>query len=109
MSKKRKQSHTTTKNTIKKVPVTRLLVIGLKLETWHKEFVTDFLMEDDFHRLFYKWYDDPKTTDWSPESLILYIKNIHPNRICVLKEDYDNITKGKVIEATREEWLREQN
>lgn len=109
MSNKRKKSHKTTKNTVKKNLVTRLMVIGLKLETWSKEFVTDFLLEDDFHKLFYRWYGDPNITDWSPESLISYIKNIHPNRICVLKEEYDIITKGKVIPATREEWLKEQN
>jgi hypothetical protein len=106
MSKKRK--HKTTKNTIPKPPITRLRVIGVECNGY-SELVTDFPTQEEFDKIFMEWFDHPATTMWCAESLIAYIKRKQPKRICLLKEDFDAITKGKFIPATKEEWEAENN
>lgn len=106
MSKKRK--HTTTKNTIQKPPVTKLMVIGVECNGYF-ELVTNFSNQKEFDKIFREWFDHPKTIMWCAESLIAYIKMKQPNRICLLQEDYEAITKGKFIPATKEEYEAENN
>ncbi|WP_315823027.1 hypothetical protein [Paraflavitalea speifideaquila] len=106
MSKKRK--HTTTKNTMAKPPVTKLMILSVECNG-RFDLVTDFPTEEAFDKIFREWYDHPDTKMWCAESLIMYIKAKQPKRICLLREDYDKITKGKVIPATKEEWEAENN
>lgn len=108
---KRKRTHKTTKNTVAKPPVTRLCVIEGDCNG-HFKVVTDFTTaqeQAEFDRLFREWFDHPQTRIWNIESFILYFKSKHPKRVCVLEEDYNAITKGKVIPATKEEWETENN
>lgn len=104
-----KKKHKTTKNTIKKPPVTRLRVIGVECNG-RFDLVTDFHTQKEFDDLFQEWFDHPETFMWCAESLIAYVKTKQPKRICLLQEDYDKLTKGKgVVPATKEEWEGEQN
>lgn len=106
MSRKRK--HSTTKNTLPKQPVTRLMVIGVECNGKFN-LVTDFSSQQDFDKIFREWFDNPKTFMWCAESLIAYIKAKQPKRICLFEEDYKAITKGKVTPATKQEWEEENN
>jgi hypothetical protein len=101
MGKKRKRNHTTTKNTMAKPPVTRLAEISGDVNGAFT-IVTDYETSKVFDSLYREWFDHPKTFMWCVESLIIYIKHKRPNSICVLKEDFLNITKGKMIHATNE-------
>lgn len=94
-----------------KPPVTRLYVIEGDCNGKFK-IVTDFTTEkeqSEFHRLYLEWFDHPKTFIWNIESFIIYFKIKFPNRICVLEKDYKEITQGKAIKATKEEWEAENN
>lgn len=106
MAKKRK--HMTTKNTMPKPPISKLRVIAVECNGYF-ELVTDFKTQEEFDKLFTEWFDHPDTNRWCAESLILFIKMKQPNRICVLQADFDRITKGKFIQATKEEWEAENN
>jgi len=109
MAKSRKRkNHRTTKNTIVKPPVTRLAEYTLDV---NGEFtlVTDITDTNTFDKLYKQWFDAPETYMWCGESLCAYIKEKRPNNICLLKQDYEIITKGKVIHATKEEWEAENN
>lgn len=112
MNKKRK--HQTTKNTVTKPPVTKLMVIRVECNGVF-DLVTDFKTQDEFDKIFKKWVDHPDTFMWCAESLIAYIKIKHPSRICLLEEDYKTIIKDfdregiHVIPATKEEWESENN
>jgi len=108
---RKKRKHTTTKNTRPKPPVTRLCVIEGDCNGYFK-IVTDFTNQKDkeeFDKLYKEWFDHPDTKMWCIESFIIYLKGKHPNRVCLLHDDYIKITKGKVIPATREEWESENN
>lgn len=105
MSKKRK--HRTTKNTVAKPPVTRLAEYTLDVNGVFT-LVTD-IDEKTFDKLHREWFDHPSTFRWCGESLAAYIKAKLPNSICVFKEDYDKIVKGKFTPATKEEWEAENN
>ena len=108
---KKKRKHKTTKNTVAKPPVTRLAVIEGDCNGKFK-IVTDFCSQDDqqkFDKVFHEWFDHPDTRMWCIESFIAYCKEKYPNRICLLYEDYEQITKGKRIPATEEEWESENN
>lgn len=106
MSKKRK--HTTTKNTMPKPPVTRLAEYTLNVNG--KFTLVTNISETVFDMLYKKWFDDPETVQWCGESLAAYLKEKLPNNICLLKEDYEKIIKGKgVIDATKEEYEAENN
>jgi hypothetical protein len=105
---KRKKNHRTTKNTMAKPPISKLRVIGVECNGYF-ELVTDFKTQEEFNALFHEWFDHPATNRWCAETLIGYIKSKRPNRICVLQEDFDRITKGKMIPATKEEWEAENN
>jgi len=101
-------AHKTTKNTLTKPRVTRLSEITLDV---NGEFtlVTE-ISGKEFHKLYHEWFYHPSTKMWCAESLIIYIKIKHPNSICLLKEDFLEITKGKgVTSATKEEWEAENN
>jgi len=107
MGKKRK--HFTTKNTMAKPPVTRLRVIGVMCNGVFN-LVTNFETQEEFDAIFKEWFDSPETRMWCAESLICYIKEKQPKRICLLEEDYYKAIKGKgVIDATKEEWESENN
>lgn len=105
MSKKRK--HTTTKNTIAKPPITKLSEFTMEINGVFT-IVTD-ISHNDFDRLYREWFDHPSTFMWCGESLAGYIKSKCPKNICLLKDDFDKITKGKFIPATKEEYEAENN
>jgi hypothetical protein len=105
---KRKRTHKTTKNTMAKPPVSKLLEFSTDCNGPFT-IVTDIVKEGKFEKLYKEWYDHPATTMWCAESFIMYVKRIHPNCICVLKEDFKAITKGKFIPATKEEYEAENN
>lgn len=106
---KKRRKHSTTKNTVPKNPVTRLRVIGVECNG-RFNLVTDFYTQKEFDDIFDEWFNDPKTYMWCAESLIAYVKDKKPERICLLEEDYNAIIKGKqVIPATKEEWDSENN
>jgi len=107
MSKKKK--YRTTKNTVRRPPVTRLRVIAVECNG-RFDLVTDFHTQEEFDKIFHEWFDHPETYMWCVANLITYIKTKQPNRICLLQEDYDELTKGKgVISATKKEWESENN
>lgn len=109
MAKERK--HKTTKNTVAKPPVTRLAVIEGDCNGKFK-IVTDFTTPKEmaeFDKIYLEWFHHPDTKIWRIESFILFFKAKYPNRLCLLHSDYENITKGKVIAATKEEWESENN
>lgn len=109
MSKKRKRAHKTTKNTIPKPPVTRLAEYTLDVNGVFT-LVTDITDEKVFDKIYREWFDSPLTIMWCGESLCAYIKQKLPNCICLLKEDYKELIKGKgVIPATKQEWESENN
>lgn len=107
MSKKRK--HITTKNTMPKPPISKLRVIRVEMSNGAFDLVTDFKTQEDFDKIFMQWYDSPETKIWNAYSLIDFIKTKEHNRICVLEEDFNKITKGKMIPATKEEYEAENN
>lgn len=103
------KKHRTTKNTFKRPPVTRLMVIGVVCNG-RFDLVTNFHTLKEFDDIFQEWFDHPETFMWCAESLIAYIKLKQPKRICLLQEDYDKMVKGKVIiPATKKEWESENN
>jgi hypothetical protein len=107
MSKKRK--HTTTKNTMRKPPVTKLALYTLDVNGKFT-LVTDITDPKVFDQLYKEWFDHPRTIIWNGESLMRYIKYKLPNGICLFEEDYKKIIKGKnVIPATQQEWEAENN
>ena len=106
-----KKKHRTTKNTVKKPPVTRLCVIEGDCNGPFK-IVTDFTSEKEraeFDKIYLEWFHSPDTKIWVIESFITYFKLRFPQRICLKYSDYESITKGKVIPATKEEWESENN
>lgn len=106
-----KKKHNTTKNTIKKPPVTRFCIIEGDCNGPFK-IVTDFTSEKErveFDKIYLEWFDSPHTKIWIIESFISYFKNRFPLRVCLTYSDYESITKGKVIPATKEEWESENN
>jgi hypothetical protein len=106
MSKKRK--HTTTKNTVAKPPVTKLMEFSSDCNGPFT-IVTDITAPFVFEGLYKEWFDHPSTFMWCAESFILYVKNKYTKSICVLKEDFKQITKGDFTPATKEEWEAENN
>lgn len=106
--RKKKRKHFTTKNTMPKPPISKLRVIGVECNGYF-ELVTDFKTQEEFDKLFMEWFDHPETKMWCAESLIAYIKMKQPKCICVLQEDFEAITKGKFIPATKEEYEAENN
>ncbi len=109
MAKKRK--HTTTKNTVARPPVTRLAEISGECNG-NFTVVTDFTKANEldlFDKIFRKWFDHPQTRMWNIQSFIHWFQINYPDRMCVLKEDFDRAVKGKKIPATKEEWEAENN
>ena len=106
MAKKRK--HTTTKNTRPKPPISKLLEFSSDCNGPFT-IVTDITKPGEFEKLYLEWYDHPATYMWCAESFIAYVKNKIPKCICVLKEDFEAITKGQFIPATKEEYEAENN
>lgn len=104
----KKRVHKTSKNTVAKPPITRLAEYTMEVNGVFT-IVTDLMDSKVFDKVYRQWFDDPKTFMWCGSSLVEYIKDKFPNSICLLKEDYDRITKGKVINATKEDWLSENN
>lgn len=106
--KNKKRHHLTTKNTVAKPPVTRLAEYTLDVNGTFT-IVTNITDGNVFDKVYREWFDHPSTNMWCGESLVSYIKNKYPDKICLLKEDYLKITEGKVINATKEEWEAENN
>ena len=108
MSKKKKK-HLTTKNTNPKPPVTRLAEYTLDVNGVFT-IVTDLTDEKAFDKVYREWFDHPSTIMWCGEALVHYINSKFPDKICMLKEDYQNLVKKhKVTPATKEEWEAENN
>lgn len=105
---KNKRNHKTTKNTVTKPPVTKIAKYTLDVNGVFT-LVTDITDDKVFDKLYKEWFDHPTTTMWCGLTLAHYIRNAMPNNFCVLEEDYDRITKGKVIHATKEEFESENN
>jgi hypothetical protein len=108
---KRKRKHQTTKNTVPKAPVMRHCVIEGDCNGPFK-IVNDYCSpkeQEEFDRLYREWFDSPSTFMWCIESFIIWFKERHPKRLCMLYSDYERLTKGKIIPATKEEWESENN
>ena len=106
---KRKRTHRTTKNTMPKPPVSRFRIIRVEMSNGSFNLATDFATQSEFDKVFMEWYDSSLTKIWDKHSLIDFIKTKNPNRICLLEEDFNRITKDKMIPATKEEWESENN
>ena len=92
-----------------KPPVTKLAEYTLDINGVFT-LVTDITDEKIFDKLHWEWYDHPSTFMWCGESLAAYIKGKRPNNICLLKDDYEAVIKGKgVISATKEDYEAENN
>lgn len=108
MSRK-KRKHTTTKNTRPKPPVTRLAEYTLDVNG-RFTIVTDITDTKVFDKVYREWFDHPATFMWCGESLVSYIKCNFPDKICMLKEEFEILSKKHgVITATKEEWEAENN
>jgi len=57
-----------------------------------------------FKTYFEKWFHSPFTTQWTERSLISYVKRKNPNCIFLSEADYNRITEGKKVSATKEEY-----
>lgn len=106
---KRKKSHRTTKNTVQKSPVLRFRVIRVEMSNGSFNLVTNYKTQEEFNKILMEWYDSPLTKVWNKYTLIDYIKEKEPNRICLLEEDFNRVTKDKMIPATKEEYEAENN
>lgn len=105
----KKRKHATTKNTMPKRPVTRLAEYTLDVNGVFT-LVTDITDAKKFDKVYREWFDHPSTFMWCGQSLCEYVKYKFPESICLLKEDYQKIIKGKgVISATKEEYEAENN
>lgn len=83
-------------------PITKLNIFGQEFADGTKFEIVHNLPVEKFERLFYLWYNS--SAEFSQASLIDYVKRNSLGRICVSKADYDKITKGKAIPATKEEY-----
>lgn len=92
-----------------KPPVSRIRIIRVEMSNGSFNLATDFKTQDEFDKVFMEWYDSPMTKVWDKYNLIAFVKTKEPNRICVLEEDFNRITKDKTIPATKEEWEAENN
>lgn len=90
-----------------KNPVVKLNVFGMEYEGGIKFEIVHDLNPDLFGRLHDEWYSMP--LPFGEESLILFVKLCRPDCICVTKADYEKVTKGKAVKATKEEWEAENN
>lgn len=100
----KKRKHRTTKNTMPKSPVHRFNNFQLDING-PVSIVTE-ISECDFDRLYREWWDHPDTFMWCGESLVGYLNKKQPEKLCLLKEDYDRLGP---ITATKEEWEAENN
>lgn len=90
-----------------KNPITKLSVFGQEFEGGIKFKIVHNLPENDFVSLFKVWYSSD--LEFSQESLIAFVKKHRLGKMCISKADYDKITKGKVVHATKEEYEAENN
>ena len=105
----KKRHHLTTKNTVAKTPITRLAEYTLDVNGTFT-IVTNITDSNIFDKVYREWFDHPLTNMWCGESLVAYIKEKFPDKICLLKDDYAKIIEGKgVVSATKEEWEAENN
>lgn len=92
-------------------PVTRLTVASVELSNGVKFQLVHDLKESGGNKSFEGSYKQwiKKTRDFTANSFIRFVKNRQPDSIFLLKEDFDRITEGKTIPATKEEYDAENN
>ncbi len=93
-------------NGILKNPVTRLVVVTIELTNGTSFQIVHNLSEAKGDALIAKWMR--KTKRPTALNLIHYIRD-RADCICVTKEQYDEVTAGKVVHATKEEYEAENN
>lgn len=86
-------------------PVTKLTISTVQLSTGLEFKLVHDLAETTWAALFNRWLR--KAKQHTARSLIEFIKNRKPHCICVTKAQYDEITAGKSVAATKEEWEAE--
>lgn len=86
-------------------PVTRLSVATVSLNTVLSFILVHDLPEQTWAGLFNRWMKKAKLH--TPGSLISWIKIRKPHCICVAKAQFDKLTAGKSVPATRQEWEAE--
>ncbi len=72
--------------------------------------VNDFDMDATpnlFDAAYQSWI--ARTDKFTANSFVKYVKAKEPNRIFLKLEDFEKITKGKMVAATKEEWEQENN
>ena len=89
-----------------KNPITRLVVVTIQLTNGTEFSIVHNLPEAMGDALIAKW--KRKTRRPTAMSLVQFIKE-RKLCICVTKEQYDEVTKGKVVHATKEEYEAENN
>lgn len=88
-------------------PITKLAVFKVQFDSGMKFEIFHNLTEKEIGDLFDWWVGLP--IPFSEDKFIFFVKYQHPGCICVSKADYDKITKGKAIPATKEEYEVENN
>lgn len=83
-------------------PVTRLTVAHIELTNGLKFSIVHDLEEGAWGSLFERW--QRKAKKHTAYSLIVWIKERKPHCICVTKADFDSITAGKSVPATKAEY-----
>lgn len=88
-------------------PVTRLSVATITLFDGRSYSLVHDLDAAVWARLLAKWgRTSNKPTVWA---LIEYVKKRRPYCICVTKAQYDIVTAGLAVPASKEEWDAQQN
>jgi hypothetical protein len=86
-------------------PVTRLTVAHVELSNGTKFSLVHDLDQAIWARLLDRW--KRKASTLTQASLIFWVKDRRPHCICVSKKDFDEITAGKSVPATKEEYEAE--
>ena len=86
-------------------PITRLCISTVSLNTGLSFKIVHDLDGDVWESQMHRWMRKSKLH--TPGSLIDWIKARKPHCICVTKAQYDEITAGNCIAATKEEWEAE--
>lgn len=106
-NKKRKRNHRTTKNTVTRPPVTRMMEYSGDCNGPYT-ILTDHPISFEFQQIYETWFESPDTRIWNIHSFIEWFKDNYPKYMIMLKSDYDKMLSDGIVEsATEQEWEEE--
>lgn len=92
---------------MKKNPVTKIAVANVDLSNGIAFKIYHQLTEAEFGWCMDKWTRVARR--YTADDFCAFVKQFHPKDMCVTEEVYERLTKGKVEDATEEEYLAENN